>query len=94
MIVTTSPFIAHHTSLTRFFTTGTGNLSSIANQRIGEGKMIDQMTDDVKQYGCVLCDSAIPISITFWMCMRYSKSLDRAEDGKIMPCGECKEGKK
>jgi hypothetical protein len=53
--------------------------------------MIDPMTDDVKQYGCVLCDSAIPISITLWMCLKYSKSLERADDGKIKPCKECEE---
>jgi hypothetical protein len=51
------------------------------------------MTDEIKQYGCVLCDSAVPISMTLWMCLKYSKSLERVEDGKIKPCKECQEGK-
>lgn len=56
------------------------------------------MTDDIKNYGCVLCeesrftwceDSDIPM----WYCKQTGKELQR-EDGKLVPGEECEEGKK
>ena len=55
------------------------------------------MTDDIKNYGCVLCeesrfkwreDSDIPV----WYCKQTGEELERDTDGKLRPVKECEEG--